>query len=200
MQFNLAGVTGSSRSFIKKVFDADRGDVIGPEIVPDNYVVAVVTEINEPGLPSVASVRPMIEPVLRNKKKADLILKKIAQVTTLEQVSVKVGQPVQTADSLRLSRGPALSYEPRVLGAIFNPSNKGKVVTQPIIGQSGVFVVKCEDVSTTPVDMANIEQSRKQMEMQSKNDIMQQMQYGRNPIVDPLKKSTKIKDYRAKFY
>ena len=52
MQFNLAGVNGNSRSFIKKVFESDKGDVIGPESVQDNYVVAVVTDVTEPGLPS----------------------------------------------------------------------------------------------------------------------------------------------------
>ena len=30
-----------------------KGDVIGPERVGDNYIVAVVTEVNKPGLQSV---------------------------------------------------------------------------------------------------------------------------------------------------
>jgi peptidyl-prolyl cis-trans isomerase D len=200
MQFDLIGVNGSARPFIKKVFEADKGDVIGPESVPDNYVVAVVTDVNKPGLPSVASVRQALEPTLRNKKKAGIIEKNIGQITTLEQVSSKVNQPVQTADSVRLTGGPALGYEPRVLGAIFNPANKGKVVNQPIEGVSGVFAIRVDNVSTTPVDAANIEEQRKQLEMQAKSQIMQQMQYGGNPIVDPLRKSATIKDYRAKFY
>ncbi|HLO37121.1 MAG TPA: peptidylprolyl isomerase, partial [Lacibacter sp.] len=200
MEFNLMGVNGSARSFIKKVFETDKGDVIGPESVPNNYVVAVVTDITEPGLPSVASVRTMIEPVLRNKKKGEIIVKNIGQVSTLEEASAKEKQPVQVADSLRLNGGQNFGYEPMVLGAVFNPANKGKVVTQPLVGLSGVYVVKVEDQSTTPVDMANIEDQRKQMEMQMQNQLRQQMQYGMNPVLDPLKKTAKIKDYRAKFY
>lgn len=200
MQFDLTGVNGSARNFIKKVFEADKGDVIGPESVPDNYVVAVVTEVNEPGLPSVASVRPMLEPILRNRKKAAMIEKNIGQITSLEQASSKLNQPIQTVDSVRLNGGPAIAYEPKVLGAIFNPNNKGKVITQPIEGNSGVFVIRVDNVSTTPIETANIEERRKQLEMQAKNQIMQQMQYGGNPIVDPLRKNATIKDYRAKFY
>jgi peptidyl-prolyl cis-trans isomerase D len=200
MQFNLAGVNGSARSFVKKVFESDKGDVIGPESLPDNYVVAVVTDVNEPGLPSVASSRPMIEPLLRNKKKGEIIVKNIGQVNSLEEVANKTKQPVQTADSIRLTGGRNFGYEPKVLGAAFNPANKGKVVSQPIVGFNGVYAIRVEDQTTTPVDAANVEEQRKQMETQVKNQMMQQMQYGMNPVLDPLKKNATIKDNRAKFY
>lgn len=200
MQFNLMGVNGSARQFIKKVFETDKGDVIGPEMLPDNYVVAVVTDITEPGLPSVASVRPSVEPLLRNKKKGETIVKNIGQVSTLEQVASKTGQTVQTADSLRFNGGSAFGYEPKVLGAVFNPANNGKLVTQPLVGTNGVYVIKVDSQSTTPVETANIDEQRQQLEMQMKQQLMQQMQYGMNPVLEPLKKTAKIKDYRAKFY
>ena len=200
MQFNLMGVNGSARQFIKKVFETDKGDVIGPEMLPDNYVVAVVTDITKPGLPGVASVRPMVEPLLRNKKKGETIVKNIGQVSSLEQVASQTGQTVQTADSLRFNGGSAFGYEPKVLGAVFNPANNGKLVAQPLVGTNGVYVIKVEGQSTTPVETANIDEQRKQLEMQMRQQIMQQMQYGMNPVLDPLKKSAKIKDYRATFY
>jgi peptidyl-prolyl cis-trans isomerase D len=200
MQFNLMGVNGSARSMIKKIFEADRGDIIGPESVPDNYVVAVVTDVTKPGLPSVNSARQMVEPLLRNKKKGEMITKNIGQVSSLEEVSAKVKQPIQSADSLRLNGGRNFGYEPKVIGAVFNPANKGKVVSQPIVGFNGIYVIKVEDQSTTPVEAANIEEQRKQMEMQVRNQTMQQMQYGMNPVLDPLKKNATIKDNRAKFY
>ena len=129
-----------------------------------------------------------------------MIVKNIGQVTTLEEVAAKTKQTIQVSDSLRLSGGRSFGYEPKVLGAIFNPANKGKVVTQPIVGMNGVYVIKVEDQTTTPVEVANIEDQRKQLEMQMQNQLRQQMQYGMNPILDPLKKSATIKDNRAKFY
>jgi peptidyl-prolyl cis-trans isomerase D len=199
MQFNLPGINGTVRPFIKTVFEADKGDVIGPESLQDNYVVAVVTDVTEPGLPSVASVRAMIEPLLRNEKKAEMITKNIGQVSSLEAVATKMNQTVQTADSLRLGGGN-MGYEPKVLGALFNPASKGKLVTQPIAGLSGVYVIKVEDQSTTPVETANVEDQRQQMETQLRSQLRQQMQYGGNPVLEPLKQKATIKDNRAEFY
>lgn len=201
MQFDVPGLT-SVRSFVKKVFDSDKGDVIGPELVPDNYVVAVVTQVNKPGLPEPSAVRSVIEPTLRNKKKGEMIVKNIGQVSSLQALSSKINQPIQFADSVRISGGQAagaLSIESKVLGAIFNPANKGKV-SQPVIGNMGVYVLQVENTFTTPVETANVEEQRKQMETQAKNNMMQQFQYGANPIIDPLKKASKIRDNRADFY
>jgi peptidyl-prolyl cis-trans isomerase D len=200
MDFGIQGLNGGARSFVKKIFDADKGDVIGPERVGDDYVVAIVTEVNKPGLQSVSRVRPMIEPILKNKKKGEQIIKNLGQVTTLEQVSAKINQPIQNADSLRFSGGSSvLGYEPKVLGAIFNPANKGKV-TPALSGTQGVYVVRVENVSTTPVEAASIDEQRKMMEMQARQGLMSQLQQGYNPIVEALKKSATIKDNRANFY
>lgn len=200
MEFNLMGVQGSARSFIKKVFDAKKGEVIGPEQVQDNYVVGVITDINEPGLPTIASVRQIIEPILKNRKKANIIIKNIGAISSLEQVSAKVNQQITNEDSLRLSGGRTLGFEPKILGAVFNPDNKGKVVNQAIAGNSGVFVIKVDNVYTTPVEIANIDEQRKMYEQQLKQSLMSQFQQNRNPILDPLKRAATIKDNRAKFY
>lgn len=69
MAYNLQGVNGSSRKLVKDIFDADLGDVVGPERVGDAYIVATVTEVNKPGKVNVNRARPTVEPVLRNKKK-----------------------------------------------------------------------------------------------------------------------------------
>ena len=200
MDYNIQGLPGGARSFVKDVFNADKGDVLGPTRVGDDYVVAIVTEVNEPGVQSVERVRPMVEPILRNKKKGEQIIKNIGQISTLEQVATKLNQTVQTADSLRFSGGNnVLGYEPKVLGAIFNPANKGKV-TPAISGTQGVYVVRVDNVATTPVEAASIDDQRKMLEMQNRQTLMSQMQQGYNPINEALKKSADIKDNRSKFY
>jgi len=201
MDNSFQGSTVSSRQFVKKVFDADKGDVIGPEKIGDNYIVAIVTEVNKPGLPSVNSARSYVEPIIRNRKKADQIIKKIGQVSSLEQTASKLGQQVQTIDSLRFGGGSNLGYEPKVTGAAFNPAVKGKVIQQPIEGTSGVYVVRVDNTSTTPVESANIQEQQKMYEMRVKQDIMNQMQQqNKNPIVESLKNAANVKDNRAKFY
>jgi peptidyl-prolyl cis-trans isomerase D len=198
--FNVNGIPGGARPFVRKIFEADKGDVIGPERVGSNYVVAIVTEVNEPGLRSVNTVRPSIEPILKNKKKAEQIIRNIGQITTLEQVASKMNQQVQTADSIRFSNDRNLGYEPKVLGAAFNPANKGKVVPEAIAGSSGVFVVRVESTGTVPVESGSIEEQRKMLEMQARQQLMSGLQQGYNPIIESLKRTATIKDNRSKFY
>ena len=202
LDFTIQGVNGSNRKFIKDIFEADKGDVVGPERVGDDYIVAIVTDVTKEGLASVHTVRPAIEPVLRNKKKAELIKKNIGQITSLEAIASKTSQQVQTLDSVRFSgANNMLGYEVKVLGAAFNPANKGKVVNEPIPGQAGVYVVRVDNVTTTPVETASIEDQRKMMEDQNRQRLMSQMQYGGgNPFLEPLKKTATIKDNRAKFF
>jgi peptidyl-prolyl cis-trans isomerase D len=193
MDFFVTGINGSARELIKDVFKADKGDVLSPtQPINNSYIVAVVTSVDKPGLPSASSVRSMIEPILRNRKKADMIKKQMGTVTDLNVVASKFNQPVQPADSLHFSGGGTLGYETRVLGAIFNPANKGKVCPEPIAGQAGVYAIRTDAVFTTAVENASIEQQRQMLEMQSR-------QMFRSPV-EVLQKKATIKDYRSNFY
>jgi peptidyl-prolyl cis-trans isomerase D len=201
MEYNIQGITGSSRQFIKKIYEADEGDVIGPELIGENYVVAIVTEIHEPGTLGVVAVRPRIEPMLRNKKKGEQIIKNIGQVSNPEQVATKFNVQVQTIDSVRFSGDSKVGYEPKVIGASFNPAWKGKTIPEAIAGMSGVYVVRVESTSNTPVEAASIEEQQKMYEMNMKQGLMGQMQRGQsNPIIEVLKNASDIKDNRAKFF
>ena len=192
LDYSMQGLNGNARSLIRKVFDADKGDVIGPERVGENYIVAVVTDVEKPGLPSVARVRPMVEPVLRNRKKAEQIKKQMGQAADLNQVAQKFNQQVQTVDSVTFAgRNHALAFEQKVVGAAFNPANKDKV-SEPIEGQSGVYVIKATNVRTQPVAAADIAGQRQALEMQAKQSL-------RSPI-EALQKAADIKDNRAEFY
>jgi peptidyl-prolyl cis-trans isomerase D len=143
-----------------------------------------------------------VEPILRNKKKAELIKKNIGQTSTLEAVASKTNQQIQTLDSVRFSgANNMLGYEPKVLGAAFNPANKGKVTNEPIPGQAGVYVLRTDNVTTVPVEVASIDEQRKMLENQARQRLMGQIQYGGgNPFIEPLKKTATIKDNRAKFF
>jgi peptidyl-prolyl cis-trans isomerase D len=86
----------------------------------------------------------------------------------------------------------SFGYEPRVIGATFNPANTGKVVPEPIEGTDGVFALRVDNVSATPVENANIDDQR----IQLAQGLQQRMAY---PI-QVLMKAATIKDNRAKFY
>jgi peptidyl-prolyl cis-trans isomerase D len=192
MSFNITGINGSARSLVKEIFEADKGDVLDPKSIGSDYVVAVVTDVSKPGLPSASAVRQMVEPLLVNKKKAETIKQQMGTVTDLNAVAAKFSQQVQSADSIRFSGGAVLGYESKVLGAVFNPANKGKVAPEGIPGQMGVYAIRVDNTFTGAVENADIATQRKMMEMQGRQQI--------GSPLEVLKKKAEIKDYRAKFY
>ncbi|MCW3075039.1 MAG: hypothetical protein JWP69_2108 [Flaviaesturariibacter sp.] len=198
--YNIEGL-GASRALVKEVFNADKGDVLAPQRIGEAYVVAAVTDVTPAGVQSVASARSTVEPVIRNKKKAAQIKQNLGTITTLEAASAKVGQPIQTADSLTFNgSNQALGFESRVVGASFNPANKGKVVPEAIEGQAGVYVLRVDAISALPATSGNTAEQQKVMQIQARQTFMSQMQSGNNPIIEALKSSAKIKDNRSKFY
>lgn len=192
---NVPGLEGQVRGFVKRIYEAKRGQVLDPERVGNVYVVAVVTEIREPGLPNAQQARPMVEYILVNRKKAEILKKELGQVNSLEEVATKKGQQVQSVDSVHFENPRALGFEPRVIGAVFNPENKGKLV-QPIAGTQGVYVIRVDNLRTVPVE-TSIDDLRATLE--SQQEQLLNPQFGGGPI-QALKNAADVKDYRYKFY
>ncbi|HEX7847640.1 MAG TPA: peptidylprolyl isomerase, partial [Chitinophagaceae bacterium] len=192
--FEIMGL-GVSRSFVRSIYEAKRGEVLQPVKIGSNYVVAVVTEVNDEGTQSLAKARPQIEPLLRNRKKAELIKKQIGNITTLEDAATSLGKTIET-DSLRITGGRAVAYESKITGAAFNPANKGKVVPEPIEGIGGVYVVRVDNVMATASTDNNVVEQRKA-------EIDRMRQQASSPYFSPLqalKEAATIKDKRSNRY
>ena len=179
-----------SRAFVKWVYDNKVGAVSEPFDFKNKYVVAVITAAYEEGTQTAATARVIVEPILRNKKKAEQIMKKIGSANTLEAVASATGSSVATVDTLRFGSSfiPNVGPEPRVIGASFNKANLGKV-SGPIEGSTGVFVVKVNGVGALPNLGVDVEAQRKAMAQQ-----MQQM--AAYSVFESLKKAAKIEDTR----
>ena len=200
VSYEVRGV-GSSRSFVRAIYEASKGDVLKPERVDNNYIVAVVTEVNEEGTASVESARLSVDPILRNKKKAALLVKKVGTVTTLEAAATVLGgKAIETADSVRAngSLSGSFGYEPRVTGAAFNPANNGKVVPAVIEGLSGIFVVRVNGVSSTPNLEGDVATQRNNRYLQAKQASSNQ--YSPNNPISILRTAATIKDMRQVRY
>jgi peptidyl-prolyl cis-trans isomerase D len=196
--FQVPGI-GVSRTFVRSIYDAKLGQVMEPERVGDNYVVAMVTEINKEGTQTANKARIMVEPLLKNHKKAEMIIKKIGTITTLEAAATALGgKSIEVADSVRLtgSQTSVIANEPKVIGAAFNPANKGKVVPQAIEGTSGVYVVRVDNVTATAVADANVAEQRKAKYQDAKSRGI----YLTSQVMEVLKSAAEIKDNRSKFF
>ncbi len=191
---------GASRSFVRNIYAAKKGEIIKPEQIDNNYVVAVVTDIYKEGTKDAIRARPEVEPLLRNKKKGEMLKQKIGKVSTLEAAATALGdKKIETVDSLRMNaQSPILRNEPKVTGAAFNPANKGKVVPEAIEGGSGVFVIRVDSVSATAVTNGDIAEQRKGLYQQAKQNVSNP-QSPSYPLT-PLREAATIKDKRVDKY
>jgi peptidyl-prolyl cis-trans isomerase D len=189
---------GASRSLVKEVYKAKKGEVLNQERVGDTrtgykQIVAVVTDILKEGTQPAYVARPGVERTLRDKKKAEQIKQMIGKVTTLEAAASALQDSIVTADSIRINGGGKV-VDAKVLGAIFNPANNGKLISEPVPGRDAVFVVRVDELNTTSI-AADIEMQRSQMRQRG---IQMQTIYS-SPI-SIMKKVANVKDNRRNFY
>lgn len=186
---------GPNRQLVRWVYDAELGTVSEPFTVGDKYVVALLTEINKAGTMSVAKARNIVEPILRAKKKAEQIIRKLGSPPSLDAAAASTGQSVLHADSISFAANIIrnVGQEPKVIGAAFDKSLTGKPASAPIAGTGGVFVIRVENVGALSNPNADLLQQRFIQEQQQKSRIS----YG---LVESLRKLATVKDDRGKFF
>jgi peptidyl-prolyl cis-trans isomerase D len=186
---------GPNRQLVRWIYDADLGNVSEPFAVGDKYVVALLTEINKAGTMSAAKARNVVEPILRNKKKAEQIMKKLGSPASLDVAATASGQQIMHADSILFS-SPYIAnvgQEPKVIGMAFDKDLTGKPVSPLIPGNGGVYVIRVEKVSALSNPNADLQQQRFVQEQQQR----QRISYG---LTDALRKLATVEDDRGKFF
>lgn len=144
--FEIPGI-GESRALVRWVYDNDLNDVSEPFEVGDNYIVALINAEEKKGLMSVEAAKPVVENIIKDQKKAEII-KKTFKGNSLETYAASSNVTIARADSVNFnySMVPGLGNEPKVVGAAFNKSLINKV-SEPFAGNSGVFVVSVNNIS-----------------------------------------------------
>lgn len=185
---------GSNRSLVRWAYESSVGDVTKSYFdVNNKYVVATVVAINKVGIPSATTLRPLVENLVRNEKKAKQIIETKFKGNTLESASASSGTVVQKLDSLQFSQPfiPALgNAEPKFIGAAFNAANKGKV-TEPIAGNGGVFVLRTDMIGAKPSTLTADA---------LKQQLLQAAKGNASAISAGLRKAASITDNRGDFY
>jgi|694.fasta_scaffold07018_12 peptidyl-prolyl cis-trans isomerase D len=180
----------ANRQFVKWIYSSKVGTVSEPFDFKNKYVVAVVTGVYDEGVQSAKTARVMVEPILRNQKKAEQIKKKIGTANSLQAIANATGSSVGLVDTLRFGDAfiPNVGPEPKVIGASFNKANQGKV-SAPVAGNSGVFTVQVNSVGAVSNLGIDPEGQRKAM-------VQQLRQYASYGAFESLKKAATIKDTR----
>ncbi len=192
------GQLQDARALVKWAFEAKKGEVSEPFSIGDQFVVAVLDKIYAEGTQDAATARPMAERDIKNEKKAAEITKKLGTAPTLESAAAAYQQQVQIAgaDSSIIFNGQMINgigNEPKLFGAAFNKTNQTKV-TPPIVGKSGVYVIKVNSVE----EKAAL--SPEAAEAVRKERLTTIRSQGAGNWYEGLKKQVTIKDNRSTFY
>ena len=198
-QVGTLGSNNTSRSLVRWAFGASKGDV-SPEIYTyqdpienynNKYVVATLTGIQKAGIPSVESIRDQIEQLIINEKKGALIVDRIKDMD-MNTIASTYSISVDTARNVNFVQTfvQDLGSEPKVMASAFNLNENE--VSAPIVGQTGVFVVK---MVRRPIlaTASNIPQLRQNISSQSRSQVAAQ-------LIPAVRKNADISDNRFKFY
>ena len=192
------GALSDARQLIRWAFGAKEGEVSEPFSIDDQFVVAVVAKVQPEGLPDVKTIRPQVEYLVKNEKKAAQIKTKLTATPTLESAAAAYQLQVGAAGadstltfSSQIING--IGQEPKVIGAAFNKTYQTKV-SEPIVGNNGVYLVKVNSIGNKPADAA--EELAKQAADRMKS-LSQQINSG---WFESLKKLATIKDDRSKTF
>jgi peptidyl-prolyl cis-trans isomerase D len=185
------GALGNQREIVRWGFDAESeiGSVKRFEVANVGFVIARLKSIDNSGMMPLVQARPQIEPILKNKKKAEMLIAKMSG-SSLEAIAKKVGGKVDQATDLTLE-SPMLTdagFEPRVVGNAFALTpNK---LSAPIEGTTGVYVVKNIKTVKAPA-IKDFAPYVTKLKGQSAGDV--------NRVLPALKDIAEIKDNRKQF-
>jgi peptidyl-prolyl cis-trans isomerase D len=186
------GVAGNQRGVVKWAYaeDTNVGDVKRFEVPNVGNIIARLKKVNEKGLMTVEDAKPMVESIIKNKKKAEKIIAKMSG-SSLEAIAKSNATTVQNAVGVTVENAVLanVGLEPKVVGTAFgSPANK---VSAPIEGNAGVYVVKTKTV-VKAAKIANYDA------YVAKLKGVAAQSSGR--VLPALKNDAKIEDNRVNFY
>jgi len=166
----------------------------------DKFVVAKLNKITEKGLATPDDVREEVTLLVRNEKKgkdlADQLAKAGAGNADLEAIAAKVKDAAVLHDvQLRYAQGfvMGLGNEPKLTGAAFGTA-PGKL-SKPVIGNSGVYLVKPSNVEAQSADAdGDIDMFKTQMSYAAMAQLNFQV------ILESLLKKADVQDKRFMFF
>ena len=182
---------GSQREIVRWSFSSDTDiNSVKRFETTQGFVIAKLKDKNETGLLPIELAKPSVESLLKNKKKAELIKKKM-NGNTLESVAKSSGASVlpATGVSLKTPVIPNIGSEPKVVGKAFNLAS-GKT-SEIIEGNAGMYMIKGKSVikaADLPSYTTYINQDR-----------TQNQSYSVSKAYTALKDKAKIKDNRGNF-
>ncbi|HEY5470383.1 MAG TPA: peptidylprolyl isomerase [Bacteroidales bacterium] len=189
------------RSLIMALFQAEKGKIVLDNNqqavfeISSKYIVAFCTKAQEDGIAPVKDVENDIRFALVKDKKADIIsaefIKNNSAGKTIDDISRTMGLTVQEATQINFKSYTiqGAGTEPTLIAAA-SVSKQG-VVSGPIKGSNGVYMLAVNNVTTAPAEDIKLLQERLSATFQMR---------GSYEAYEALRKGANIVDKRYKFY
>jgi peptidyl-prolyl cis-trans isomerase D len=179
-----------SREVARWAYGAKEGDVSEIFTVGNDYVIAILTEIDDEEYTNINKVAASIRQQLLRDKKYDYITSQMTGAT-LEEIAEGFGSEVSDFSDVTYGAyymaGPGL--EPRLIGAISTAEKDA--VSAPVKGMSGVYVFQVTEVKDAATQTAEAEQVRAQAVQESMT-----AQYA----LQAVQQMAEIEDLRGKYF
>ncbi|NHM01695.1 peptidylprolyl isomerase [Flavobacterium difficile] len=183
---------GVQRQIVTWAFnnDSNINDVKRFDIANVGFAIVKLKAKNDEGLLPLDQAKQIVEPLIKNEKKAAILKKKMTGAT-LEAVSKATGSSISPAVGATMASPvvPNLGYEPKVVGTALGLAS-GKT-SKVIEGNSGLFMVRTKAVTKA----AAVKDYKSQI------DQINQQTKGSAPfrVIQSLKDKADIVDNRGKF-
>lgn len=187
----VRGLNGSALEIVRWANDAKVGDVSELIKIDNNYVVAVLTGVNDEEYKSVEEVTTQIRNTLLRDKKFEQIAAKM-QGATIDEIATSVNTKVSEFNGVKLGAYyiPGIGVEPRVLGTI--TAQQTGTISAPIKGASGVYVIVVDETTTAP-ELQTAEQEKVKAQAEAEQNVARRLMYAVQEMSD-------IKDESVKYF
>lgn len=180
-----------SRNVAQWIYGAEEGTVSEILNVGKDYVVAILTEIDDNDYAAPEKVAQQIRTQILRDKKYDYIVKQLSGAT-LEEQAASLGSEVAGFDNVSYASFfvDGMGVEPRVVGAIASADQTGSI-SAPVKGLSGVYVVRVDDIQTAEKQTPEAEKVRAQAMAEN---MVQQM------AMSAIQQMAKMQDLTGKYF
>ena len=185
---------GEQRQIIKWSFsdNSEEGDIKKFNLSSGGYAVVKISKIRDTKIAEFDEIKEEVRSKLVIQKKSDLLLKKYKSIKSIEELSKKSNQEIQTASALN-QKNSVLSgsgQEPYIIGASF--ALKENEESNLLVGNKGLYKIKVTGKETAP-DLASYLAYRNSLRTNENIRI-------NSEIFNALKMSSEIEDNRHLYY
>lgn len=180
-----------SREVARWAFGAEKGAVSEIFNVGKDYVIAILTDINDEEYAPLEKVSAQVRAQVLRDKKYDYIVSELSG-STLDEQAASLGSEVADFDNVTYASYyvNGLGVEPRVVGAIAATEEQG-AVSKPVKGGSGVYIFRVDEIAKAEKQTPEGERVRAQA--MAENTVQQF-------AMPAIQQMAKIQDLRGRYF